>query len=330
MSRLPASALEEGDQIHAILRPLLAEVGAAKRRATALTAKPEPRPLPYAELDLAIDALLLRMRVDPRPPKTKTGIAAKATGTLQKPVVPSTRESQRPKVQTDPSMPPVPEPGLPPPVPLRGDAPPPVPAGGVARPPTKRNLERPTPPVPVQQPPDALAPRMPPVPTAPMAPQQQQAPKKAAPPVYGPDEVSGPIVFARPGNAPETFLLYDDIVMLSSMNDRDGLLISLERLLILAKLEDHVRVFIDANEPKLVGLYEAQLKSFSKVPRRKMPAIDNTMPRVFLRGEKIAAVLAVIDGKATVSEIVQKVTTFTRIETLSCLAQMQRAGMIDV
>ena len=160
--------------------------------------------------------------------------------------------------------------------------------------------------------------------------EKKVAPKKAAPPVYGPDEVSGPIVFARPGNAPETFLLYDDIVMLSSMNDRDGLLISLERLLILAKLEDHVRVFIDANEPKLVGLYEAQLKSFSKVPRRKMPAIDNTMPRVFLRGEKIAAVLAVIDGKATVSEIVQKVTTFTRIETLSCLAQMQRAGMIDV
>lgn len=262
------------------------------------------------------------MRIDPRPPKTKTGIAARATGTVQKP---TTREAQRPKVQTDPSMPPVPEPGLPPPVPLRGEAPPPVPAG-VPRPPTKRNLERPTPPVPVQQP-DALAPRMPPVPTAPMAP---QPPKKASPPVYGPDEVSGPIVLSRPGNAPETFLLYDDIVMLSAMNDRDGLLISLERLLILAKLEDHVRVFIEANEPKLVGLYEAQLKSFSKVPRRKMPAIDNTMPRVFLRGEKIAAVLAAIDGKATISEIVAKVTSYTRLETLSCLAQMQRAGMLEV
>ena len=68
MSRLPASALEEGDHIHAILRPLLAEPGAAQRRASALAARPEPRTVAYAELDLAIDALLLRMRVDPRPP----------------------------------------------------------------------------------------------------------------------------------------------------------------------------------------------------------------------------------------------------------------------
>ena len=122
MSRLPASALEEGDHIHAILRPLLAEQGAAQRRANALAAKPEPRALVFAELDLVIDALLLRMRVDPRPAKQKTRDAPQL-GTRDV-VKPSTRESVRPQArdseprrdaQGERAIPPVPD--LPPPVP---------------------------------------------------------------------------------------------------------------------------------------------------------------------------------------------------------------------
>lgn len=335
MSRLPASALEEGDHIHAILRPLLAEQGAAQRRANALAARPEPRALAYAELDQVIDSLLLRMRVDPRPPKQKTKDAPRlGTRDVAKP---ATRESLRPgaagvpQPRTEPSIPPVPD--VPPPVPQvaaqvpqvpqppqvpsRADAgPPPVPPAS-SRPATTRNLERPvTGPVPDTA---VLVRQAPPVP-----------PRKASPPVQSADAATGPLVLARPGNAPETFLLYDDIVMLSAMNDRDGLLISLERLLVLSKLEDHVRVFIDANEPKLVGLYESQLKAFSKVPKRRPAAVDNTMPRVFLRGEKIAAVLLLIDGKAAISDIVARAAPLTRIETLSVIAQLQRAGIVEV
>ena len=91
-----------------------------------------------------------------------------------------------------------------------------------------------------------------------------------------------------------------------------------------------MRVFIDANEPKLVGLYEGQLKSFTRAPARRPPAIDNTMPRAFLRGEKVAAVLRLIDGTATIIEIVQRSAPLTRIETLSVLAQLQRSGIIEV
>jgi len=186
-----------------------------------------------------------------------------------------------------------------------------------------RSLDRPTPVTNVASPPDtAVMVRREPAPPVP--------PKRATPPIRSADDADGPLVMARPGNAPETFLLYDDIVMLSAMNDRDGLLISLERLLVLSKLEDHVRVFIDANESKLVGLYESQLKAFSKVPKKRPPAVDNTMPRVFLRGEKVAEVLLLIDGKASINDIVQRAEGLNRIETLSVIAQLQRAGILDI
>ena len=54
------------------------------------------------------------------------------------------------------------------------------------------------------------------------------------------------------------------------------------------------------------------------------------MPRVYLRGEKVAAVLAAVDGRATINDIAGKIGGFTRIETLSVLAQLQRAGVIDI
>lgn len=335
MSRLPASALEESDQIHAILRPLLLEEGAAQRRAAALDL-PEGRPLAFGELDLVIDALLARMRVDPRPLKPKT------------------REMPRPAPDTERAIPPLPPPGVPPPVPTgvtprpivepvrAGAGPPPVPppsptTGRGQRPaPVTGRTERPTTPPtgrserPSRDAQPDLPPSVPPLPGVAAQVPPAAPPKRAVMQVRSADEAVGPLILAVPGNAPETFHLYDDIVMLSAMNDRDGLLISLERLLVLARLEDHVRVFIDANEPKLVGLYESQLKSFSRAPQRRPPAIDNTMPRAFLRGEKVAAVLGLIDGRATISDICQRAAPLTRIETLSVLAQLQRSGVVEV
>lgn len=374
MSRLPASALEESEQIHAILRPLLSEEGAAARRATAL-AGPEGRPLAFGELDAIIDALVLRMRVDPRPPRPKTQevkrvatpVAERAipplpppgplpppvpTGMMPRPAVaptdavaksdearkPETRREAR--VDTAAAPPPVP-----PPKPPTGQttrpslAPAPV-TGRVERPPappTGRSERPPAPPtgrserVVRDTRPDLPPEMVPPLPPAAApAPPPPAPPKRAVLQVRAADEVTGPLLLAVPGNAPETFHLYDDIVMLSAMNDRDGLMISLERLLVLARLEDHVRVFIDANEAKLVGLYEGQLKAFSRAPKRRPPAVDNSMPRAFLRGEKVAAVLQLVDGSATINEICQRAAPLTRLEALSVLAQLQRSGIIEV
>lgn len=360
MSRLPASALEESDQIHAILRPILVEVGAAARRASLLGVGPAGHPndaragrLALGELDQVIDGLSARMRVDPRPAKTQkrdtrdamrappdTSRAAvrdtrempplppelpRAEGDAARTAKPITRETERPPPPPAPRTTPTTGRTARPPtqLPVMPDLPPPVPMGK-GKEPEHHDFDESPPPVPTGK-----RETTPPIPVS-APPLPQGGPRRASMPVFAASEVTGPIVLARPGNAPETFLLYDDIVMLSAMNDRDGLLISLERLLVLAKLEDHVRVFIDANEPKLIALYESHLKSFSRAPQMRPPAVDNTMPRVYLRGEKVAAVLAAIDGRATIADIVKQVGALTRIETLSVVAQLQRAGVIDI
>lgn len=348
MTRLPASALEEGDQIHAILRPLLAEPGAAERRAKVLAKKSEVRALAYAELDQTIDQLLARMRIDPRPAKQKTRPPPSREPTRPPAAEVRADASKAPTTHDIPAVPGAAIPPLPPAVPgtreggrPRVDVPPPVPPGPVKSPEAEpaRRAEVAPPPVPPEVPraatrtgarPTPPVPAVPPMPAAGVASAGPATPRRASQPIHSADAVTGPIVAARPGDAPETFLLYDDIVTLSSMNDRDGLMISLERMLLLARLEDHIRVFIDANEAKLIGLYESQLKSFSRVPKRRPAAIDNTMPRAFLRAEKVAAILPLIDGQATIADIVVRAAPLHRIETLSVLAQLQRAGIIEV
>lgn len=302
MTRRAAGPLDEAEQIHALLKHRFTAPGASEKRRVTL-ANASPATAGWEELDALIDALIVRMRVDPRPTQSR----------------PRTRDATRP-----PGPPPVPPtapaPRVPiPPIPvpetreakrLEAEAPPPLP---------------PLPPKaaePVRPPPDEI--EAPPIPT-------DGKVRKATTtlPVVPADQVDGAVVLSRPGNAPETFLLYDDIVTLSTMADREGLLISLERLLVLARLEDHVRQFVESNEVKLMGLYESELKSFSRVPKRKPAVVENTMPRVFLRGEKIAAVLPLVDGNASISEIVRR-SSLTPVETCSVLSQLKRAGLLDV
>jgi len=41
-------------------------------------------------------------------------------------------------------------------------------------------------------------------------------------------------------------------------------------------------------------------------------------------------VLLLIDGKASINDIVQRAAPLNRIETLSVIAQLQRAGIIEI
>jgi len=317
MTRRQQGAFDEAEQIHAILRPAFVEVGAGERRQRLLAKGRLEEPLAWNELDLAIESLLTRMRVDPRPTQGK---------------VPRPKEATRPQA------------AVPPPVPVVGRAPTgtdlkapelKAPVGGDKAEKPEKKVPPPLPLPPMPEPPklpgearpiDEL--EVPPLPHASAEARQPRKPTGTLP-VVPVEDIGGALVLTRPGNAPETFLLYDDIVNLSAMADRDGLLISLERLLVLAKLEDHVRQFVESNEVKLMGLYESELKAFSRTPKRRPPAVENTMPRAFLRAEKIAAVLPFVDGQATVTEIVRK-SPLTPVETCSVICQLKRAGLIDV
>jgi len=307
MSR-PASTptlADEWDAIHTILAPLLSEPTAAERRATLLAKYGQPRfGATLGEIDQVIDALLVRMRTEPKSAR---------------------REESRSNLPRVPTQPPA-DMGA-----KRAAPPPPLP---VAQAPNKPAAV--PPPIPAFKAPDKgdkhIEPQdeldgMPPLPPA--VPAGEGPPKtRRGKPAIGYDE-SGALVPMRSGTAPETYFLYDDIVTLSGLNDWDGVLISLERLLVLAKLEDHIKEFVDANEVKLLSIYETFLKSFGRVPKRLPAAVDNSMPRPFLRAEKIAGVLAMIDGKVTIQEILKR-STLTPLETCSALCQLRRAGVVDV
>jgi len=326
-----ATLADEWDAIHTILAPLLSEVGASDRRTTVLARYHAPRMnAALSEVDQVIDQLLVRMRTEPKPkqredtrqhvrppttPPTGEGGPERIPRVPTPPVgaKPITRPEARPAVEPRPVTRPSDRPGeqrqvepqqlppLPPPIPMR------APQTKPSMPASADELDG-----------------MPPLPPA-------EAPKRrptGVRPAIGFDE-SGPIVAVRPGTAPETYRLYDDIVNLSGLNDWDGVLISLERLLVLAKLEDHIKDFVDANEVKLLSIYETFLKSFARVPRRLPAAVDNSMPRTFLRAEKIAGVLAMIDGQVTIQELLRR-SALTPLETCSVLCQLRRSGVVEV
>ncbi len=131
------------------------------------------------------------------------------------------------------------------------------------------------------------------------------------------------------GRDPATFLLYDDVVQLSALNDWDAAFISIERLLVLARVEDHVADFVRSNEAHLLGLYEPALKSFGRVPKRRELRPENTMHRVFLNNLKIAEVLTLVDRKLSIRKMFES-SKLSRLEICAALVVLQRAGVLDI
>lgn len=314
---------DEWDAIHTILGPLLSEAGAAERRGAVLARHAAPRlTATLAELDQVIEQLMVRMRTEPKgkareDTRQHQRVPTQPPADGRPPSKPITRPTERPEPTRPPPTPeqkPVERPVSRPterPAPKDALVPPPIPI----KPPTKSQMP-------------AVADELDGVPPLPPA----DSPPKKRPtgvrPAIGFDE-SGALVPAKSGTAPETFLLYDDIVTLSGLNDWDGVLISLERLLVMARLEDHVKEFVDANEVKLLSIYETFLKSFARVPKRLQASIDNSMPRPFLRAEKIAAILQMVDGKATIQDMLKR-SALSPLETCSALCQLRRAGVVEV
>jgi hypothetical protein len=64
-----------------------------------------------------------------------------------------------------------------------------------------------------------------------------------------------------------TRLLYEDVIWLLGMNDGEGALISLERLLVTNPLQGEIGEFVELNKAKLLNLYEGYIGPFDKVPK---------------------------------------------------------------
>jgi hypothetical protein len=123
-------------------------------------------------------------------------------------------------------------------------------------------------------------------------------------------------------------LLYEDVLWLFSVNDGEGALISLERLLMLGRLDGEAREFVELNAEKLLHLYESYIGPFTKVPTRGDVAVDS-MPKTYLEIPAIERVFRLVDGKRSLGDIMDT-SPLTRIETCAGLEQLNRARVIQI
>lgn len=122
-------------------------------------------------------------------------------------------------------------------------------------------------------------------------------------------------------------VLYEDIGSLFEIGDREGALISLERLLTVAPITPQVQEFLSHNEARLLEYYESSLGPWSR-PVRLKKAPEHGMPGGYFLLEKIAAVVPLLDGRP-LAEVIEK-CGLRRIEACAVLSQLSRSSSLDV
>jgi len=122
----------------------------------------------------------------------------------------------------------------------------------------------------------------------------------------------------------EVELLYNDVLRLFSLGDTDGALVSMERLLIIAPINDQIRNFLRVNESKLMKLYEGVMGPWSNVPH-KVDAPN--APAFFQQHAKFKSILHLVDGKRDLGGILEE-SYFLPLETCAVLNQLVRSKVI--
>ena len=122
----------------------------------------------------------------------------------------------------------------------------------------------------------------------------------------------------------EVELLYNDVLRLFSLGDTDGALVSLERLLIIAPINDQIRNFLRVNESKLMKLYEGVMGPWSNIPHR---ADSDHAPSFFKHHAKFKTILHLVDGRRDLGTILEE-SYFLPLETCAVLNQLIRSKVI--
>ncbi len=164
-------------------------------------------------------------------------------------------------------------------------------------------------------------------PVAEPAPEVEPSPAEPELPEPAPAGEGGP---AFPGEMPgypsEVELLYEDLIWLFQNGDTDGAMVSLERLLVLAPMNESIRAFVRLNEDKLLRLYEGVIGPWTNVPR-VLAQVDVPLPALHQRHEKFKTILHLVNAQRTLGRIIEE-SYFLPLETCAVLNQLLRAKVI--
>lgn len=122
-------------------------------------------------------------------------------------------------------------------------------------------------------------------------------------------------------------VLYEDIGALFEIGDREGALVSLERLLTVAPVSPQIESFLSHNETRLLEYYESVLGPWTRVAHLKDP--ESSMPPAYFRFEKMAAIVELLDGVRPLSAVIQG-SGLRMIEACAVLSQLSRSASLDL
>ena len=121
--------------------------------------------------------------------------------------------------------------------------------------------------------------------------------------------------------------LFADVKALFEIGDREGALVSLERMVVVAPLSPSVRNFLSHNETRLLDYYQNVFGPFTRMVNLKEE--KDAMPPTYFKLEKVRQVVDVIDGKRTVQDVINHCDLET-IEACAVLSQLYRSDSIDI
>ena len=121
--------------------------------------------------------------------------------------------------------------------------------------------------------------------------------------------------------------LYEDIGALFAIGDREGALISLERLLTVAPITPQIETFLEHNEKRLLEYYENVLGPLTRMAAMKDG--ESTMPAGYFRFEKVQRIVRAVDSQHTVEDVISQ-SGLRRIEACAVLSQLVRAAAVDL
>ena len=122
-------------------------------------------------------------------------------------------------------------------------------------------------------------------------------------------------------------VLYEDIGALFEIGDREGALVSLERLLTVSQISPQIETFLAHNEARLLEYYESVLGPWSRV--LKLRDGDGVMPSAYFNFDKMTRVVSLLDGQRTLARVLAD-AGLRHIETCAVLSQLARSASLDL
>jgi hypothetical protein len=122
-------------------------------------------------------------------------------------------------------------------------------------------------------------------------------------------------------------VLYEDIGALFEIGDREGALVSLERLLTVSPISPQIETFLAHNEARLLEYYESVLGPWSRVV--KLRDGEMGMPPAYFNFDKMMRVVSLLDGKRPLSRVLSE-AGLRHIETCAVLSQLARSASLDL